>query len=271
MDFPGHYFRRLKSVSISIPCIAGPYTSVSATLTSTRSSYRSNKLGSPKYVEFSGTEQSIATSHGQNDSGIFELNFRDERYLPFEGTGVISSWRLELPTELRQFDYNTISDVIIHVKYTARDGGSELKAATNAVLHDQLETIAQSLGETGLHVSINMKHDLPNEWHLLKKNGTIDLIINKSRLPYMAQSIEANPEIESVMFIAKVKNNPVNFAIRVGATTATPTNLARIDDLPLCRGINLGVRIATPFDLSIPASQDISKLEELVLIVKYTF
>jgi hypothetical protein len=31
--------------------------------------------------------ESIATSTGQNDSGLFELNFRDERYLPFEVQG----------------------------------------------------------------------------------------------------------------------------------------------------------------------------------------
>ena len=30
MDHAGQYFRRIKSVSISLPCIAGPYTSVSA-------------------------------------------------------------------------------------------------------------------------------------------------------------------------------------------------------------------------------------------------
>ena len=39
--------------------------------------------------------QAIATSTGQNDAGLFELNFRDERYLPFEGAGAISQWRLE--------------------------------------------------------------------------------------------------------------------------------------------------------------------------------
>ncbi|MBK9227460.1 MAG: hypothetical protein IPL67_10510 [Ignavibacteria bacterium] len=32
IDHAGHYFRRIKSVSISIPCIAGPYTSISAKL-----------------------------------------------------------------------------------------------------------------------------------------------------------------------------------------------------------------------------------------------
>ena len=35
----------------------------------------------------------------QNDSGLFEPNLRDERYLPFEGCGAISSWCLELPKE----------------------------------------------------------------------------------------------------------------------------------------------------------------------------
>src|SRR4029077_1840745 len=33
LDFPGHYFRRIKNVSISIPCVAGPYTGLSSTLT----------------------------------------------------------------------------------------------------------------------------------------------------------------------------------------------------------------------------------------------
>ena len=48
---------------------------------------------------------------------MFELNFKDERYLPFEGCGATGSWRLELPKDVRQFNYNTISDVILHVIY----------------------------------------------------------------------------------------------------------------------------------------------------------
>ena len=31
-DHPGHYFRRLRSVALTIPCVSGPYTSVNATL-----------------------------------------------------------------------------------------------------------------------------------------------------------------------------------------------------------------------------------------------
>ena len=33
VDYPGHYLRRIKSISLTIPCVTGPYTSVSATLT----------------------------------------------------------------------------------------------------------------------------------------------------------------------------------------------------------------------------------------------
>jgi hypothetical protein len=52
---------------------------------------------------------------------LFETNLCDERYLPFELSGAVSQWRL--PADVRQFDYNTISDAILHLRYTARDGG----------------------------------------------------------------------------------------------------------------------------------------------------
>jgi hypothetical protein len=37
---PGHYFRRLRSVALSIPCVVGPYTGINATLTLQGSSVR---------------------------------------------------------------------------------------------------------------------------------------------------------------------------------------------------------------------------------------
>ena len=210
MDHPSHYFRRIKSVSISLPCIAGPYTSVSAKLSLVNNKYRKNIEGLDDYPEILGNDlrfvynigaiQSIAVSSSQNDSGVFELNFRDERYLPFEGTGAISSWRLELPTEVRQYDYNTIADVVMHIKYTAREGGSSLKTIANNSLIDRLAIIKQQLSEEGLHVAINMKNDMPNEWHMLKNKGTVDLKIDKSRLPYMAQGL--NAKVREILFIS---------------------------------------------------------------------
>ena len=43
MDGPGHYFRRIKTVSVSIPCVTGPYASVNCTLTLLKSSIRTTQ------------------------------------------------------------------------------------------------------------------------------------------------------------------------------------------------------------------------------------
>lgn len=201
LDHPGHYMRRIKSLSLTIPCIAGPYTSVSAKLTLLGNKVRKNTDCTVGYAAQSNNGdvndprfdfnvvgiQSIATSHAQNDSGLFELNFRDERYLPFEGAGVISSWRLELPTEFRQFDYDTISDVIIHLNYTARDGGDALKnqvnteitKAVNSWLTD-LETNKQPLVQL-----ISVKDMFPKEWNQLLRIGATTLNLSHNHFPFM--------------------------------------------------------------------------------------
>ena len=91
--------------------------------------------------------QAIATSTGQSDAGLFELNFHDERYLPFEGAGAMSQWRLELPTVSRQFDYQTISDVVMQLSYTAREGGGQLKTAAEQDIDKKLNQILRVLAD----------------------------------------------------------------------------------------------------------------------------
>jgi Tc toxin complex TcA C-terminal TcB-binding domain len=176
MDGPGHYFRRIKTVAVSIPCVTGPYTSINCTLTMLKSSIRTKPVLTDGSYERSGTEdarfndsfgslQTIVTSTGQNDSGLFETNLRDERYLPFEGAGVISEWQLALPAnpsknEPCQFDYNTISDVILHVRYTAREAGGSLKIGAIANLKTRIE-VAQTNGSVRL---FSIRHEFPTEW-----------------------------------------------------------------------------------------------------------
>ena len=75
---------------------------------------------------------------------MFETNLRDERFLPFEGAGAVSTWRLELPSDFRQFDYTTISDVILHMRYTARQGGDLLGTQASTELREMLEKANQS-------------------------------------------------------------------------------------------------------------------------------
>jgi hypothetical protein len=175
IDCPGHYFRRIKSVSVSIPSIIGPYSSVNCTLTLLKSSIRRNSLlgddgyartgaEDSRFSDHFGSLQSIVTSSGQSDSGMFETNLRDERYLPFEGSGAVSEWQLELPSDIRQFDYDTISDVILHLKYTAREGGMVLRNAALTSLKTGIEE-AQAVGAVRL---FSVRHEFPVEWAKFK-------------------------------------------------------------------------------------------------------
>ncbi len=146
IDYPGHYLRRIKTVSMTVPAVTGPHTSVHSTLTLTGSRIRissdpstgyaeSGSLDDKRFLYNFGVLSSVCTSGAQNDAGMFELNFRDERYLPFEGSGAISSWRIEMPAETNRFDLNTVTDVVLHLSYTAREGGGRLKdAARKTVL-----------------------------------------------------------------------------------------------------------------------------------------
>jgi Tc toxin complex TcA C-terminal TcB-binding domain len=117
--------------------------------------------------------QSIVTSSGQNDSGLFELNFRDERYLPFEGAGVISNWLIELPPDCNAFDFETISDVVINLKYTARDGGAALRAAAKQAATlpgpaDQASVSTNGVSfppQNSLVRLFSLRHEFPTEWY----------------------------------------------------------------------------------------------------------
>jgi len=175
IDTPGHYFRRIKSVAVSVPCVAGPYTGVHCTLTLTKSSIRKSPVladsvyeradvEDARFDDYFGRLESIVASGGQNDSGLFEANLRDERYLPFENSGAVSDWEIRLPadprTEPTLFDYQSISDVLLHVRYTAREGGQLLRDAAMKSVTDSIAAF-KAAGSVRLY---SMRQEFPSEW-----------------------------------------------------------------------------------------------------------
>ncbi len=154
LDYPGHYMRRLKTVSLTIPCIAGPYTGVHATVSLVGSAIRMSDDPSVDPVRSTGAVESIATSSGQNDAGMFELNLHDDRYLPFEGQGAISDWHVVLDPDSNRFDFSTITDVLLNVSYTARPGGSEL--------HDAAVDALPSFQQVAF---FDAAHDFSDSWY----------------------------------------------------------------------------------------------------------
>ena len=237
LDFPGHYLRRIKSVSLTIPCVTGPYSSVPCTLTLLKHSVRQSNNASGNYtrdlenddlrfIDSFGAIQSIVTSSAQNDSGLFETNLRDERYLPFEGAGVISNWRLELPATFRPFDYSTISDVILHIRYTARDGGAGLKQKCAGELGEILSDIERASNETGLARIFGLRHEFPTEWSLLtsgtNQNPAVarsqSFAITKNRFPFLFAGKQIKISSIDLYALLKPDADPLEFP----AMTVTP-------------------------------------------------
>jgi hypothetical protein len=223
MDFPGHYLRRIRNVAVTIPCVAGPYTSVSATLSQTSNSMRVTNAATgsanyprkvvsgvpaddPRFRDQVGASASIAVSTAQNDAGLFDNNLRDERYLPFEGSGAVSQWHLQLPAPFPQFDYSTISDVIVHLKYTAREGGDQLRSDATTSLKTRINSMLVALKDTGLTRLFSARHEFPTEWYAFlnptsaSADQELDLSFDASRFPYFASV--STIKIKSVELVA---------------------------------------------------------------------
>lgn len=245
LDGPGHYFRRIKSVGVTIPCVTGPYTSVNCTLTLQKSSIRISTDTAPGYArkgsddirfnDYYGTLQSIVTSSAQSDSGLFETNLNDDRYLPFEESGVAGSqWQLTLPSDVRQFDFDTITDVIIHVRYTAREGGAVLKAASV----QNLQTLINKAQTVGSVCLLSVRHDFPTQWAKFQAatiggstpTAELSITLIPELYPFWAQGIVGSGPLKAVQLFAEMAagdNTPAINLYSKSDKTGSNDNLAR--------------------------------------------
>ena len=103
--------RKIKTLSVTLPALLGPYENVQALL------------------RYNGTSllpdgcKAVALSHGLDDSGQFQLDFNDGQYLPFEGLPVDQgAFSLVFPnaTSSQQAMLLSLSDIILHIGYTIR-------------------------------------------------------------------------------------------------------------------------------------------------------
>ena len=236
MDFPGYYMRRIKSVAMTVPAVVGPYSGVSVTLTLLSHKYRVSRSAANgnDYLASQGAgseafrfdrlpSTSIAISSGSSDPGVFELNFSGPTYMPFEGAGAISTWRLELPTTIRKFDYETVSDVLLHMRYTAYNGGAVLKAAANdGVLQT---TKAAERKSQGFRALWDLKNDFSSEWYgfsskLLAaqkagRDDSVDASLGdiKARLPFFTR--RASIQVRSISLISLDQQLITNMKVSV--------------------------------------------------------
>jgi hypothetical protein len=148
-DYPGHYNRRLTRVSMTVVYPSpGRLDNVKATLTlmanqvrvstDTTTGYAENPVGSdPRFFyNYAAVPQKIAMGNAQDDPGLFVTaigsNITDQRYVPFENAGAVSSWYLEMRQLNNEIDTSTVGDVVLHLYYTALDGGAAFQQAVEA-------------------------------------------------------------------------------------------------------------------------------------------
>ncbi|HTN87935.1 MAG TPA: neuraminidase-like domain-containing protein [Sorangium sp.] len=201
LDYPGHYFRRIKSVAVTIPTVTGPYAGVSCTLMLSNTRVRPPPQGQQPPVTaetYADTENFrtdlvpltgvIATSGGVNDAGLFEPNLRDERYLPFEGAGVLGTYKIELPAANNRFDIAAVSDVILHIRYTARSDGS-LAAVAKAYYTDH-PPVRRRL--------FSLRSELPAEWARFMAAPSDDNVAQQLSIPLTPEIFPYAPATQKI-------------------------------------------------------------------------
>jgi len=124
---------------------------------------------------------SIATSRGVSDRGMFDLQFVNDRYLPFEGAGAVSEREIVLDPASNQFDLATVSDVVIHLEYTALAGGTALAGAAR-------DALDATLPGTGARMFV-LETEFSGEWYrfLHPDDGTDQVLsfdVGVDQLPF---------------------------------------------------------------------------------------
>jgi hypothetical protein len=153
---------------------------------------------------------------------MFETNLRDERFLPFEGAGAASSWRLELPpSDFRPFDYSTIADVILHMRYAARQGGKQLGDQALAELRDMMSTQNKS----GLALLFSLPHDFPTEWaSFVNGANPMTIRLRKDFFPYLVK--EETLTVDALELYAPVDKKLKKRTVAVPGTMSDALNEA---------------------------------------------
>jgi hypothetical protein len=289
--YPGHYRRRIRAVRLTIPSVTGPYTNVAATLTLKRSFIRRDpQPGAANLVEVPLRHSvSVATSTAQSDAGVFDFSFRDERYMPFEGAGVVSTWTLSLPKNFRPFNYDTITDVILNISYTALADGvlRQRVEDANAALEG---TIASVLSSEPLARAVSLRQEFSAVFQraMLSPPGTqVHLDIDDRFLPIFLRGRAIN--ISRALLLLRPAEGLTGAGFSVRLNNFVVNSFAAAPQFPGYRQADIQPAFATGLlgrhvfsieaggDLSptppvpgSPAVCDPAKLSDLVLYVEVT-
>jgi len=154
--------------------------------------------------------KALVTSTADNDPGLFEVSLKDEMLLPFEGSGAVSQWKIEIDPRTNRFPMHRISDVVLHLRYTAKDGGAGLREAALAYAQETevSETPDPEDPPTGLKQRTRVfsaRRDFDEAWAVFTAGTLIGAgpgtWVNRLELPFAQRhfrSFFGNPKVKIV-------------------------------------------------------------------------
>ena len=96
LDYPGHYFRRIKSVSLTVPCVVGPYTTLSCTLRLLKNSIFASTRPDGDSGLYPRNTDERGLCHPMTFASILKTTYRSKR-LPPAMPRTTAGCRAELP------------------------------------------------------------------------------------------------------------------------------------------------------------------------------
>lgn len=170
-DFPSHYCRRIKTMEVSLLPLneEGVFEEVHAVITQTNNKilrqptkeglqYMLTNTGNPGDAVWEDwrANQTVSLSKRARDDGAFLEYFGDgEKLQRFEGTGAVSRWQYQLPKATNQFDFSTIEDVKLTLRYSALNGGQVYQTEVKKALSGQKYAAA---------LMLNMQATYEDDW-----------------------------------------------------------------------------------------------------------
>jgi len=153
-DYPGHYLRLIKKVSVTVIALNPPTKGIRATLAN----------GGPSRVITGGTifqertikryPEQIALSGGVSDQGVFQLQGEGEFLNPFEACGVDTAWEFRMEKAANPFNFDSIADVLLTIEYEALHSHTYRSTMVERLNADPPSTA----------LVISMKNNLPDQW-----------------------------------------------------------------------------------------------------------
>ena len=179
-DFPGHYRRQIRTLTVTF--VGAEQESIAVNATLTQLGHKTVLAADPKAVKFLLAPQGLPPETVRADwrpnqrivlsylddrsenNGLHELRFDDERYLPFEGTGAVSTWALRLAGGVPAVA--DVQDVAVVVRYTAEDGGEVFAAAVRGMLRPYVAARF-----------FDVAAEFPQEWAEFQDNEEAELLL----------------------------------------------------------------------------------------------